>query len=230
MTDPYQVLGVPRTASQDEIKKAYRKLALQYHPDRNNGSKEAEDKMKEINEAYAMLTDPNYKPNNAAHSGGAGGYGSNPYGSWDPFGFGGGYQQAGGPYQGGWQQRQAYDSEPSEIKAARNYIMNGYYQQAINLLGQMNTRSAEWYYLSAQANIGMGNRVTARDHARQAVQMDPDNFQYRLLLDQIESGGQAYRTQGHAFGMPGGICSNPCLTCIAFNCLCNCCCGGMRFL
>ena len=232
MTDPYQVLGVSRDASQDEIKKAYRKLALQYHPDRNNGSKEAEEKMKEINEAYAMLTDPNYKPNNAAHSGGAGSYGGsyggygNPYGSWDPFGgFGGG----GRAYQGGWQS-QAYDSEPSELKAARNYIMNGYYQRAINVLGQMNSRTAEWYYLSAQANIGMGNRVTAREHARQAVRMDPDNFQYRLLLEQIESGGQTYRTQGRAFGMPSGICQNPCLTCIAINCLCNCCCGGMRFI
>ena len=231
MTDPYQVLGVSRDASQDEIKKAYRKLALQYHPDRNNGSKEAEEKMKEINEAYAMLTDPNYKPNNAAHGGadGYGGYG-NPYGSWDPFGgFAGGYGRAGGPYQGGWQ-RQAYDSEPSELKAARNYVMNGYYQQAINVLGQMNERSAEWYFLSAQANMGMGNRVTARNHARQAVQMDPDNFEYRLLMEQIESGGQAYRTHGRPFGMPAAFCGNPCLTCIALNCLCNCCCGGIRYL
>lgn len=56
--DYYAILGVPRNATQEEIKKAYRKLAMQYHPDRNKGNKEAEEKFKEINEAYAVLSDP----------------------------------------------------------------------------------------------------------------------------------------------------------------------------
>lgn len=55
--DYYKVLGVGRGASQDEIKKAYRKLALQFHPDRNPNDKQAEDKFKEINEAYQVLGD-----------------------------------------------------------------------------------------------------------------------------------------------------------------------------
>src|ERR1051325_5916044 len=59
MSDFYSVLGVGQTASDDEIKKAYRKLAMQYHPDRNNGSREAEEKFKEITEAYDVLRDPN---------------------------------------------------------------------------------------------------------------------------------------------------------------------------
>ncbi len=56
--DYYKILGVPRNASQEEIKKAYRRLALKYHPDRNKGNKEAEERFKEINEAYAVLSDP----------------------------------------------------------------------------------------------------------------------------------------------------------------------------
>ncbi len=56
--DYYKTLGVERIAKEDEIKRAYRKLALQYHPDRNPGNKKAEDKFKEINEAYQVLSDP----------------------------------------------------------------------------------------------------------------------------------------------------------------------------
>src|SRR5579862_981745 len=59
MTDYYEVLGVAKGASQDDIKKAYRKKALQYHPDRNPGDKEAEKKFKEISEAYDVLSDDN---------------------------------------------------------------------------------------------------------------------------------------------------------------------------
>jgi curved DNA-binding protein len=56
--DYYKILGVPRGSSADEIKSAYRKLAMQYHPDRNPGDKQAEDRFKEINEAYQVLSDP----------------------------------------------------------------------------------------------------------------------------------------------------------------------------
>lgn len=55
--DLYEILGVPKTATDEEIKKAYRKLALTYHPDRNRGDQEAEEKFKEINLAYEVLGD-----------------------------------------------------------------------------------------------------------------------------------------------------------------------------
>jgi molecular chaperone DnaJ len=79
MADFYEVLGVARTASDDEIKQAYRKLAMRFHPDRNNGAKEAEERFKDITEAYDVLRDP---PKRAAYDrygeaglrGGAGGF------------------------------------------------------------------------------------------------------------------------------------------------------------
>lgn len=91
--DFYQTLGVSRTSSADEIKKAYRKLAMQYHPDKNPGNKKAEDKFKEASEAYEVLSDPQKKQNydqfgsadgNPFAGGGAGGDpfagGGNPFG------------------------------------------------------------------------------------------------------------------------------------------------------
>src|SRR5919205_4326261 len=79
MADFYTVLGVGRDASDDDIKKAYRKLAMTYHPDRNGGSKEAEERFKEITEAYDVLRDPHKRAmydryGESALRGGAGGF------------------------------------------------------------------------------------------------------------------------------------------------------------
>ena len=209
--DPYKILGVSPDASDDEIKRAYRKLAKKYHPDLNPGDEVAAKKMQQVNAAYEQIKNP--EKAQQSHSSGYGGYSQ-----YDPFGF------------GGYQQRRTYaDTESGDNyqKAAYNYIRYGRYQEALNALHNSSERNARWYYLSALANDGLGNQVTALEHIRKAVSMEPDNQEYIQTLNQIEYGGSAYRRQAGnftGFEMHSSPSTN------LFLCmLCNFCCGGRLF-
>ena len=209
--DPYQVLGVSRDASDEEIKRAYRTLAKKYHPDRNPGDAQAAKKMQQINAAYEQIKNPEKAGPNPGSGGyhSYGGYGS--YTGYDPFG-GARQQRTGDQYQ----------------QAAYQYIRFGRYQEALNALNSATERNARWYYLSALANDGLGNQVTALEHIRRAVSMEPDNPVYVQTLEQIENGGAAYRRQAgnfRGFTMAGSPFASLCLCYLAqlFCCRGRCC-------
>lgn len=211
--DPYKVLGVSPDASDEEIKSAYRRLAKQYHPDRNPNDPEAAKKMQEINAAYEQIKDPNKTWQRPGGQGSHGGYGS--YGGYGGSSNTGNYEQ--NPFWE-WVWQQTREQEPTDHgkKAAYRYIQYGRYQEAINALNTSQEKDAQWYYLSALANDGIGNQVTALEHIKRAVSMEPDNEAYLQLLKDIENGGRRYQ-QRRAERRQGcrTCCSfcGPCLIC-----------------
>ena len=262
--DPFSVLGLSSSATEDEIKSAYRKLAKKYHPDLNPGDKAAEEKMREINEAYTQALQ--YKRNGGHYSEpnsspyGNNPYGNNPYGSpygnsygnpfgsyysygpnganggrngqdgQDPFsGFGFGFDPfssffgSAGPET---RTRQRTYANP-ELETAGKHVLARRFTEAISLLNRIPVHDADWHALYAQADFGLGNRISALDHARAAVRMAPQDAEYQTLLSTIESGRQSYRrAQAGGYDFRSVICGNPCLTCFAANIFLNCCLGG----
>lgn len=228
IAEPYKVLEISSSATDDEVKKAYRALSKKYHPDANiNDPERAEAKFKEVQEAYRQVMkareqgdySESFDPRGAAGNG---------YG-----GYGGGQGGTEGTYGDFWEQafRNAYsgygnrsqEQESIEMTAARNYINAQHFQEAIHVLDSISgtERGARWYYYSAMANRGMGNNVIALDHAKKAVGLDPNNREYQILLQRMEGGGNWYETMGQEYGR-GGMNMN---TCCYGLCLAQICCG-----
>ena len=113
------------------------------------------------------------------------------------------------------------DGDPYQTAAYR-YIRYGRYEEALNALNQATNRNARWYFLSAVANDALGNQVTALEHIRRAVSMEPDNREYLQALEMIQSGGIQYARSAESYGGYGGnFCSNLCL-CYTMSLCCPC--------
>ncbi len=163
MTDPYKVLGVSPDASQEEISKAYKKLAKKYHPDLNPGDKNAEKKMHEINEAYDLIR------SGKAKSGG--------YSDYNSYGGYGGYNS----YSGN-----------DMFSAIRRCIQMGQFYDALRLLDAVNVRNGQWYYLAAVTHYNLGNKATALNYINEAVRLEPNNMEYRSFYQQMNYSANDY--------------------------------------
>jgi molecular chaperone DnaJ len=219
--DPYKVLGVTPDTPPDEIKKAYRRLAKQYHPDLHPGDAECARKMNEINSAYDQINNPQkYQRSQPGYGGGGGAWA-------DPFA--GAYQSWGGQRT---QSTYDYADQPPELQRAFQLIQQRAFQQALDTLQAVERRSARWYYLSGLANSGLGNRILAMQQLQQAVRMEPGNLEYQLTLQQLQMSGGFYQQQSDTYCTSGTV--GWCASLFVINMFCRMCClpygyGGLYF-
>lgn len=201
MNDPYQVLGVSSSASDEEIKKAYRELARKYHPDnyQNNPLADlAEEKMKEINDAYDQIQ--RQRSSGGAYS----------------------YQQR---YSQGYASQSSYASATSAdpvFAKVRQAIQVGNLQAAERMLVEDATvKNGEWYFLMGAVSYRKGWMDDALQNYQMAVQLEPNNPEYRQAYNQVAQGGRSYQPYDGTLSNAG------CDLCTTLMCL-NCLCGGGR--
>jgi len=202
MKDPYSILGVSRDASDEEIKKAYRNLARKYHPDNYVGSNladVAEEKMKEVNEAYDAIQ--KMRAAGSSYTGSTGGTYSGSY--------------AGGATQFAEVRRMINDGRYADAEV----LLNATPQSA---------RGAEWNYLKGCLLLQQGFFFDAQKYIETACYLDPSNMEYRQAKQQMRASASAYggpyRTT-HSSSECSGC--DMCTSLLCADCLCECCGGDL---
>ena len=208
MNDPYKILGVSPTATDDEVKTAYRNLARKYHPDKYRDSDLAEmagEKMKEINAAYDEI-----QKLRSGKGGGQGtAYGDRSYGG----------QSYGGPY-GGQTYGQAHHSGNPYV-TARQLINLRRVAEAAQVLSTVPEaeRGAEWHFLMGCIAVNRGHFVDAQSFFDTACGLDPENPEYRDARERLRN-----RSAGFGSGRATRTSSCSCCdVCAAFMCADLCC-------
>ena len=194
MTDPYEILGISKNATEDEINTAYRNLVKKYHPDKYVGNPLADlaaEKIHEINEAYDIVMN-NYK-NGSSSSGG-------------------------GQYSQSSDNNSNNDFDSNEI---RRLINEGNFARAQHLLNSARIRNAEWHFLMGMLLKNKGWYDMAYQHLNRACDLDPSNTEYRTARDGLDYSGFSYRQMGPDGGQAD--CCNLCQGLICADCCCEMC-------
>lgn len=198
MKNPYEVLGIKETATQEEIKKAYRELVKQYHPDKyeNNPLKDlAEEKLREINEAYDTLT-KNSNSNSNNYGGRNTSYGNT------------------GSNNSGY-------SDPS-LQQVRMDINRGNIGGAEATLNSITNRNAEWNFLMGIVHHRKGWHDSAFNYISTATRMEPNNFEYRQTLNQLNRTQTNYRSTYYGQRNSSNDMCNTCLNLWMLDTCCEC--------
>ncbi|MBO4283419.1 MAG: J domain-containing protein [Clostridia bacterium] len=216
MKDPYQVLGIPPTATDEEVKEAYRNLARKYHPDNYNADNPladlATEKMQEINEAYDAIKNERINAKMRAETSGQNaGSGATGHTGGDP-----------------------NDPHYAAYCEARRYLNSRRVSAADGILSRIpeNERSAEWHFLKSVVLMHRGWMNDAMRELETACGMDPDNQEYQQakeMFNRSASGyGSTYYNEGAYRRESAGCCdADFCTTLCLANLLCNLC-GGCR--
>lgn len=193
MRDPYEVLGIQPSATDDEVKAAYRALARKYHPDNyadNPLSDLAQEKMQEINEAYDAIVRMRKEGGNSHQNGG--------------------YRAPhGGP------------SRYNDIRQMimQNRIMDA--EMLLDGIPAA-SRDAEWFFLKGSVLHKKGWLEEAYNHFATACRMDPNNLEYRQALNRAEAGRQTGSYHSGPAGGAGCNGCDVCQTLICMDCCCEC--------
>lgn len=243
--DPYKVLGISKDATKEEIKKAYRKKAKEYHPDLHPDDPEAARKMNEVNEAYDMLNNPEkYKKKEESYQrqnnpygnqqwnrnyGGSGGYGQGrSYDDWDPFGGFGSFEDFFG-FRDTDDKVESPHVEPgddNDIRQAVDFINMKQYKYADDTLNAIPGagRNARWYYLSALANYEMDNQILAVEQIQKAIRKDPTNGVYQRTLQSFQQRSREYDQRSSDFQSYADSLNRTCTTFCLAQFFCMFCC------